>query len=1014
MFLNSSPPTTDPPLVEETENAKMEEVMIPRSRKIGGKSGVMPHILAGKTLQTFLGPILSKTSKIKPIPAAGASLPAKEDADRAQLFPSSPMPSSLIGQPPSVLNVAEDDADQGKNKGRLNQEEKDLDAELKEFYEGSIEAAQNMILNEKIEEKESKLWEVPNLPPPNACPSSTDLNWLHVPKSFADFLIPPLTGDSTSGGARFSTKTKPPHQFLKKAKGRQSLGLALSWIPFTVDKKLPSVVELVGVQELFDDISHVDGAPADPVQVEKLFKILKIDIDPDDVTTHHTQKSEELVDAQRFGSAWREIEFYRPPEAYSFMSEGFQIVLNRQERRRLARVEGRVVEDEDDDEEENGGVNTVDDGVAVPAGPAPTAGDKEIDVGVRGNDIPSAGHQGYERPNKRRRLSLDDVKQVAPGASDVMVPRLGAARLRSHIPPPQDAVPFSEDEFAQLRQQQPLYPEGTFFSDDGFDYGHVGLSVPSAAPWIGSGSGSHPRGAYDEYDGVRNGDYDEDKENLPPPTSPYSSSVLLDDSERGMEGAGDDLGYGYGYQGQEQGWTGSVGYAHEYDHNQDYVMDVHPSYTTPLDAADQLVNMFEADQVPGGFRNDSLSFGSQYAFPGGQTPKVTLLTLSVCPNEKEYGHDQGPEQVKADNQKCEKNETPRTSVLVDKEDGAGPSLLSTAYEPKLASQSLGSFTFAHLRARKVSAPAPAVRSIPEPTPILPNLTLVDEERRPGLPSELVSKDTLVFSTTAFAPPGSIHRYMASLDLIQKHALVRELGSEESAVELVERYSLGGVDLILDPYCAVVFLSLFTLPARCEAYVDRVSKQSWIYNHLLVVFEAYPEQLSKRANANRVGGSTGGSSSSSSLYAYTPPIVKAIKKFRRDINIAEACGSKRAETKVQYAFADNVREAALFTRWFGDRAEERDGTGGMIWGERRWLGEDYSEDEEDCLADVQGLNHFSASIILSQLPLRDFLHLLPEERAGVCAGLLADEIIAACNTDIETRLRAMDSSSDDFS
>ncbi|KAF8902231.1 hypothetical protein CPB84DRAFT_875157 [Gymnopilus junonius] len=118
--------------------------------------------------------------------------------------------------------------------------------------------------------------------------------------------------------------------------------------------------------------------------------------------------------------------------------------------------------------------------------------------------------------------------------------------------------------------------------------------------------------------------------------------------------------------------------------------------------------------------------------------------------------------------------------------------------------------------------------------------------------------------------------MASLDLIQKHALVRALGSEESAVELVERYTIGGVDLILDPYCAVVFLSLFTLPARCEAYVDRVSKQSWIYNHLLIVFEAYPEQLSKRANTNRVGGSASGSSSSSSLYTYTPPIVKAIK------------------------------------------------------------------------------------------------------------------------------------------
>lgn len=92
------------------------------------------------------------------------------------------------------------------------------------------------------------------------------------------------------------------------------------------------------------------------------------------------------------------------------------------------------------------------------------------------------------------------------------------------------------------------------------------------------------------------------------------------------------------------------------------------------------------------------------------------------------------------------------------------------------------------------------------------------------------------------------------------------------------------------------------------------------------------------------------------------------------------------------------------------------TGGLIWGERRWLAEDYSEvrcnivalvslqvsdpdsdvqDEEECLAGVQGLNHFSASIILSQIPLQHFVHLLPEERAEVCGGLLADEIIVSC-------------------
>ena len=184
------------------------------------------------------------------------------------------------------------------------------------------------------------------------------------------------------------------------------------------------------------------------------------------------------------------------------------------------------------------------------------------------------------------------------------------------------------------------------------------------------------------------------------------------------------------------------------------------------------------------------------------------------------------------------------------------------------------------------------------------------------------------------------RYMASLDFIQKHVLVRALRTSECSVELVERQTLGGVDLIVDPHCAIIFLSLFTLAARCEAYTERVSQQSWKFSRLLVIFEAYPESRSKRSFASKHRGSTG--TPSSELYAFTPPIVKAIKKFRRDVNIADACGTKCGDTKVEYAFADTVDEAALLTRWFGERAEEADETGGVVWGEREWLAVDFLE------------------------------------------------------------------------
>jgi len=114
--------------------------------------------------------------------------------------------------------------------------------------------------------------------------------------------------------------------------------------------------------------------------------------------------------------------------------------------------------------------------------------------------------------------------------------------------------------------------------------------------------------------------------------------------------------------------------------------------------------------------------------------------------------------------------------------------------------------------------------------------------------------------------------------------------------------------------------------------------------LLVIFEAYPEHQSRRSFVikNGDGSASAQRTAASELYAYTQPIVKAIKKFRRDVSIADACGAKCADTKVEYAFADTVNEAALLTRWFGERAEEADETGGLLWREREWLAVDFCE------------------------------------------------------------------------
>jgi hypothetical protein len=172
--------------------------------------------------------------------------------------------------------------------------------------------------------------------------------------------------------------------------------------------------------------------------------------------------------------------------------------------------------------------------------------------------------------------------------------------------------------------------------------------------------------------------------------------------------------------------------------------------------------------------------------------------------------------------------------------------------------------------------------------------------------------------------------MASLDLLQKQVLVRSLRTSQHLVYLVERHSLGGVDLILDPYTAIIFAPLLSLPSQCESLLSRVSTQSYSYKHLLVVFEAYPVSRSFKP-ASRLSDPAG-----SDLHAYTPPIMKAVKKFRRTLDIREACGTKAATCEVKIAFADSVDEAAAYARYLGDIAEQRDNTQGAIWGGREWL------------------------------------------------------------------------------
>jgi hypothetical protein len=201
-----------------------------------------------------------------------------------------------------------------------------------------------------------------------------------------------------------------------------------------------------------------------------------------------------------------------------------------------------------------------------------------------------------------------------------------------------------------------------------------------------------------------------------------------------------------------------------------------------------------------------------------------------------------------------------------------------------------------------------------------------------IPEDIFDRNTLCLPSPWLQPP-TTHRYLASVDLVQKRSIVRSLGLLECAVELVERNTLGGVDLILDPHTAIIFASLMALPSQCEALTAKLSCQSWRYSRVLVIFEAFPSSLAYQSNQapTRLAPNP-----------YTPPILRAIKKLRRDLGIAEALDTKNVSSSINFAFASNVREAALITRCFGNCAEANDTTGGAIWGLREWLDVDEQE------------------------------------------------------------------------
>ncbi|KAI9068681.1 hypothetical protein FKP32DRAFT_1641905 [Trametes sanguinea] len=272
-------------------------------------------------------------------------------------------------------------------------------------------------------------------------------------------------------------------------------------------------------------------------------------------------------------------------------------------------------------------------------------------------------------------------------------------------------------------------------------------------------------------------------------------------------------------------------------------------------------------------------------------------------------------------------------------------------------------------------------------------------RTTEVPLQLIDDRTWLLPQNRI-PPNALHTYMASVELIQKRALTRFL-SAHCAAELIERESLGpcpDLQLILDCDTAVIFAPVESLPGRGDALTASLAELSWRFSSLLVLFQCYPSAWSYRSDKDFADKATAN--------VWSPPVVNAVRKLRRNLGIAEGTQAKRVATTIEYAFATSVEATAAFVRMYGDAAANRaPAATQVLWEDRTWLAHEERDGEYD-LAGVSGMNLFAASLLLSHTTLEDFLEMDADRRLMDYGQLVGVERIAQFNAEMTRRIEAM--------
>ncbi|EIW75474.1 hypothetical protein CONPUDRAFT_169315 [Coniophora puteana RWD-64-598 SS2] len=251
------------PHTPDTSMALMDEIEIPRTQKLGsGVSSV--RITDGETFESFVSKHVHRP--VMPIPIRPQpALDTSKSTHKPPSFPLVRSPArtqldSMLGQPSEPKSEDEEKGVREDSEGLSD----DLDRALERIYRGTKRKERYFIVEETLDEKDTGLMEVPNLPPPNASrPSSAfalpNLRQLLAPSKKARKFhphgsLPPST----------PADSLPPvlRGHMKPVTGVKPLNIELSWVPFKYGAKVPTHEELSRVDDtIVTDVNASTGSP---------------------------------------------------------------------------------------------------------------------------------------------------------------------------------------------------------------------------------------------------------------------------------------------------------------------------------------------------------------------------------------------------------------------------------------------------------------------------------------------------------------------------------------------------------------------------------------------------------------------------------------------------------------------------------------------------------------------------------------------------------------------------------